>query len=109
MSTPTIYADQLPDVRLTRRGRVVSLLVLVAVLFALLGVWSAGSVAVPAGARLEPTQTVVVTPGQTLWDIAIDAEPGADPRATIERIRDLNGLSSGTALQVGQDIALPSR
>jgi len=56
----------------------------------------------PAGAP-----TVVVQPGQTLWGIATQVAPHADPRATVQRIIDLNHLA-GTNLQVGESLTLPS-
>jgi LysM repeat protein len=48
-----------------------------------------------------------VQPGQTLWGIATQAAPHADPRATVQRIIDLNHLA-GTNLQVGESLTLPS-
>ena len=109
MSAATVHALATPEteLRLTRRGRLVALVGFVALLFALLGVWSAGSAAAPAEGDLEPTRAVVVTPGLTLWEIAADARPAADPRATIEAILDLNGLSPPAQLQVGQRLAVP--
>jgi hypothetical protein len=56
-----------------------------------------------AGAQYE---YVVVEPGQTLWQIAVAAAPDVDPRVTIMRIQDLNGLSDA-AVAAGQRIALP--
>lgn len=36
---------------------------------------------------------VTVAPGQTLWDIAVaHAPPGTDPRAYLQRVRDVNAL-----------------
>jgi LysM repeat protein len=49
---------------------------------------------------------VVVRPGETLWAIAAQADPAADPRAVIPEIIDLNSLS-GTSLQVGQVLLVP--
>lgn len=48
---------------------------------------------------------VVVQPGDTLWSVAQRADPGADPRAVVDSIRELNGLQSdsvgvGVVLQV---------
>lgn len=93
--------------RLTRRGRLV---VLVAFLAALLtgGVLFGYSTSRASGEAAPPReyQYVVVQPGETLWGIARAAAPGVDPRVTIERIRDLNVLSS-TGVQAGERIALP--
>lgn len=93
--------------RLTRRGRLV---VLVAFLAAMLsgGVLFGYSTSRASGEAASPReyQYVLVQPGQTLWGIARAAAPGQDPRATIERIRDLNALPD-TGVQAGQRIALP--
>ena len=51
-------------------------------------------------------QYVVVQPGQTLWSIAGEADPGRDRRAVVEDILELNGLR-GQVLQAGTRIALP--
>lgn len=93
--------------RLTRRGRLAALVVFLAALLA-------GGVLVGPGTSRASGEAgpgreyayVVVQPGETLWGIARQAAPDTDPRATIERIRDLNALSD-TGVQAGQRIALP--
>jgi nucleoid-associated protein YgaU len=105
---PAVRAERpRSTVRLTRRGRVV---VFAAGLVALLGVGvlvSAG-----AGATLHPgtpesTHTVVVTPGDTLWDLAAEAAGGGDTRAMITHIEELNGLA-GASLSAGQTLRIPN-
>jgi hypothetical protein len=49
---------------------------------------------------------VVVRPGQTLWGIALRAQPTADPRIVIQEIVDVNSLS-GPAIQVGEVLWVP--
>lgn len=92
-------------VRLTRRGRVV-----LVVLLALLAVtaFSLGRASSDAAGDAAPAtrRTVVVQPGETLWQIARRAAPAVDPRETIDRIVDLNGLSTAT-LQPGQQLVIP--
>lgn len=96
-----------PALRLTRRGRLAVLIVfLVAALGTGVLVGSGPSRASGETGPPREHQYVVVQPGQTLWGIAREAAPGADPRATIEQIRRLNALSS-TGVQAGQRIALP--
>ncbi len=90
-------------VRLTRRGR----LVLLALLLALAGglavlVGSAGNAADPAG----PAPTVVVKRGDTLWSIAARYAPSGDAFSTIEEIRRLNGLPGYTVF-AGETLILP--
>ncbi len=92
-------------VRLTRRGRLVVL-----VLFLLLG---AGLVALAATASRAadpdgPPPTVVVQSRDTLWSIAERHVPGRDPFAAIEQIRRLNGLEDYT-VRPGQQLILPSK
>jgi LysM repeat protein len=53
------------------------------------------------------TQTVVVQPGQSLWDIAQTVAPKADPRATIYKIKQLNHLT-GSDLRAGQALIAPA-
>lgn len=96
------------SVRLTRRGR---LLVLFAVLLAVLAMFAlvgspAQSTEVP---RHPAAHTVVVQPGQTLWDIASEVAPGTDPRTVVADIIDLNALSDPGAIRVGQPLYVPAR
>ena len=48
----------------------------------------------------------VVLPGETLWAIATELAPSADPRDTVARIVEFNALAS-SAVQAGQDLAIP--
>jgi LysM repeat protein len=50
---------------------------------------------------------ITVQPGDTLWSIATRVAPNADPRVTVQRIVDLNGMS-GTAIASGEQLKLPS-
>jgi hypothetical protein len=50
-----------------------------------------------------------VGPGDSLWSIARATAPGADPRATVQVLRTLNGLSPQHVLQVGEVLQLPTR
>jgi hypothetical protein len=57
--------------------------------------------AVPAN-----TAVVQVGAGETLWDIARRAAPRSDPRAVVERIRQLNRIT-GSAVSPGQWLRVP--
>lgn len=100
-------------VRLTRRGRVV-VGALVATGLALVGLlWLAvsgqaeASSHVPGGGSPERGMIrVIVRPGQTLWSIAVHADPSADPRVIIGQIVSDNELT-GTSIQVGQTLWVP--
>ncbi len=112
MSTMTI--DQMmsrpaparPQVRLTRRGRLVVFLGALAIVLFLGIYWGAGSVATEEPGTAEPTEVVLVTPGDTLFDIAAEVTTDGDVNAMVERIQRLNALDSGM-LVAGQKIRVP--
>jgi hypothetical protein len=58
------------------------------------------------GAVYQNLTSVVVHPGQTLWSIASQAEPTADPRIVMQQIIDLNALH-GTGVVPGQRLWVP--
>jgi len=69
-----------------------------------------GSLSADAGtagvAGQAATGVVVVQPGESLWQIARELAPQADPRATLSTIRELNGLD-GNAVVPGQSLVVP--
>jgi len=93
-------------VRLTRRGAVVlaAAVVLLGGLMLLVAHLSLGSpTAHPAATA---GGVVTVQSGDTLWSIAGQVAPGRDPRQVVERLREVNHLSSavlspGQTLKVG--------
>lgn len=104
-----------PRSRLTRRGRiVVSALVLAAMLAVAALAWIAGAAKADAAgsggsssaAVYRHLTPVVVAPGESLWTIAAQAEPSADPRSVIQEIIDINALA-GTSVQPGQRLWVP--
>lgn len=50
--------------------------------------------------------TVTVMPGQSLWSIAEDIAPAADPRDVVSAIVRFNALADG-AVSAGQTLAVP--
>ena len=111
----TLPAPRRSTVRLTRRGRLVVTLMLTAVsLSVVVLAWMAiAARAAQAsdggqspGAVYQNLTSVVVHPGQTLWSIASQAEPTADPRAVMQQIIDLNSLR-GTSVVPGQRLWVP--
>lgn len=96
-------ADAAPVLRMTRRGRLVVLAVALMVVL-LPGAWRA-----MATAQVEGSTTVAVTvqPGDTLWGIAAEIDPGADPRALIAEIRELNAMAQ-SGLVPGQVLVVPA-
>lgn len=95
------------SVRLTRRGRLVVLLTVLAI--ALAGFAMLGGPAVSTGHTHHASQhTVVVRGGETLWDIASRIAPGEDPRVVIADIVDLNNLSDSGSIRLGQELFVPA-
>jgi len=99
-------ADGTSSVRLTRRGRVVVLALLLGALFVALTMLGGHSAATgESGAPVE-TRTVVVGEGDTLWGIASEIAAPGEVRETIHHIQELNALPSASLMR-GQEIAVP--
>jgi hypothetical protein len=96
-----------PAVRLTRRGRLLLTLTLLLLAVTAAVLATGGASALAGTDRPAAThQQVTVLPGQTLWQIAERAAPGADPRDTVQAILDLNGLQT-SQVQAGTALLLP--
>lgn len=94
--------------RLTRRGRVVVGVILSVPFAAALMI--VGSVQADAGTSpvsAPATSVVVVQPGESLWGIAQEIAPGADPREVVTSIRELNGLADAPVVP-GQSLVVPA-
>jgi len=52
--------------------------------------------------------SVVVQPGETLWDVASRAEPQADPRTAVADLEQRNRLRT-VVVHPGQRLSLPAR
>jgi hypothetical protein len=108
----TATAAALPPLRLTRRGRIV-LVGFFVIVVGLIWLAAAGGAAA-TGSGVSPSvydrhmSQVVVEPGDTLWSIAVRAEPDSDPRLVIQQITDLNALPSGD-IAAGQRLWVPRR
>jgi len=114
MSAITVPAPAAPvtRLRLTVRGRRVlaALAALPAVIALSIAIIGGGSAlasrdeGVPAGGFV----TVTVEPGDTLWAIAEEVAPAADPRDVVDAIVRLNALE-GVTIAAGQEIAIPAQ
>ena len=110
--TPTIgrpAARRAAPVRLTARGRSV----LLAILALPLAAFIAGAALNGGGATASmhdaaTLEYVMVQPGQTLWGLATELAPAADPRDVIEDVMRFNRLGSAD-LAAGQQRALPPK
>lgn len=115
-ATSTVDSDALlaeaprTRLRITRRGRLV-LTALVAAPLAL-GVGFAALNGGAAVASREASSTaleyVTVSSGQSLWDLAEEIAPSADPRDVIASVVDLNRLPSSD-VAAGQQLAVPAQ
>jgi len=107
-ATRTTYRVDAPaPVRLTGRGRVAVVAVVLALLTTLAIVFGSAVVATDEAPVQGTVTTVTVQPGQTLWSIAAEARPDADIRATVDQIVRLNALEDGAALPIGATLAVP--
>ena len=95
--------------RLTQRGRRVIMtlaatpLVIGALVFALNG-GMANATLESSGAAF---QYVTVEAGQSMWQLAGELAPQADPREVIDEVVKLNGLDSSD-VYAGQQLAIPA-
>ena len=100
--------------RITRRGRLVLVALVVALAFAVISLGQAAlSPQAQAGSQAgsesssDASRTWVVQPNETLWSIAEQVDPDADPRETVARIVSMNDLPDSAVL-VGQEIHVPA-
>ncbi|MCP2263918.1 LysM peptidoglycan-binding domain-containing protein [Promicromonospora thailandica] len=104
---PRTVADRLglAGLRITRRGRVV-LMLLAMLLVAPMATWGATAVASAPGQPIE-VRVHSVQPGETLWGYAQEvARPGEDVRDAVARLQDLNEMSTAS-VRVGELLLLP--
>ncbi len=97
-----------PRLRLTRRGRAL-LTVLISVPLvaaAMVMALNGGGATATSSPSTTSFQYVTVSAGESLWQVASEVAPTADPRDVIAEIIDLNQLS-GTNVQPGQRLAIP--
>ena len=109
-SIPAAPAGSRGRLRITRRGRavltaVVALPLAAAAVFGGIGAVGATATDTHASATFS---YVTVAPGESLWQLAQQIAPNADPRDVVEAITNLNALSSGV-VQPGQRLAIPAQ
>ena len=100
----------MPRLRLTRRGRrVLTTLAALPLIAAALVFGLNGGMATATSTSSSTTfRYVTVGAGQSLWQLALEIAPSADPREVISDIVHLNQLSSSD-IQAGQRLAVPVR
>jgi LysM repeat protein len=84
----------------------VALLLLLGILLAVLTVFGSHSAATGDAGVPVQTRTIEVGAGDTLWGIASEVAKPGEVRDMVHQIEELNALS-GSALSVGQEIAVP--
>lgn len=89
--------------RLTTRGRVLAIVLMLAVAFAALASIRDISGQADAGGS---ARVVVVHRGDTLWSLATRAAPSSDPRVVVAKIKILNHLATSD-VQPGEQLLLP--
>jgi LysM repeat protein len=100
-----------PEVRLTRRGRIVAAGVSALAIGAasiVLATAAQAAHAVHAG-QASPGRyaaKVEVRPGQSLWSLAESYDPDADPRLVVQEIQQMNSMA-GDQLQPGEVLWVP--
>jgi Tfp pilus assembly protein FimV len=111
ITAPAAGALPATRLRLTVRGRRVlaaaaALPAVVALSFAVI---SGGSALASrdSGAPAGSFATVTVSTGDSLWSIAEEVAPSADPRDVVDAIVRLNALQ-GVAISAGQRLAIPA-
>ncbi len=112
--TGTVSSLPAPRLRLTRRGRIVFTTLAAAPLVAVVVFLGLGNLDAVAGSNVAAPNSsttasftyVSVAPGQSLWQLAEQVAPQADPREVVADILALNGLQSAD-VQPGQKLAIP--
>ncbi len=112
MTAISIPAPRATRLRLTVRGRriLATIAALPAVIALSLAVISGGSALASrdVGASTGSFATLTVAAGDSLWSIAEQVAPGADPRDVVDAIVRLNALD-GVTVSAGQQLSIPSQ
>ncbi|WP_179266166.1 LysM peptidoglycan-binding domain-containing protein [Asanoa hainanensis] len=89
--------------RLTRRGRLVLVVLFLVAVGGLAAILSPAS---RAADHAQPPPVAVVQPGDTLWSVVARHRPSNSPFTVIAEVRRLNGMDDFT-VHAGQKLVLP--
>jgi hypothetical protein len=103
MTTPAVKTS----VRLTRRGRIVLTMLMMAGLVVAGFTLGRGSSQAADTHSQVAHHTVTVQAGDTLWSVAARVAPHADPRDVVAEISSLNRLSS-SVVEPGEQLVVPT-
>ncbi|CAN5186759.1 hypothetical protein BH09ACT6_BH09ACT6_18010 [soil metagenome] len=106
---PRLSAQHGSRLRITKRGRtVLAVLVIVPLLAGVfLFVVNGGTAVATSDSGSTSFEYMTVEGGQTLWQLATEIAPKADPREVVSDIVHLNGLANSD-VQAGQRLAIPA-
>lgn len=109
MSSITITSTPVRShLRITRRGRVVLGFVAAVPSIVVAGVSLLGAQSATATSEAVSLEVVTVEPGETLWQLAEQVAPHADPRDVVHDILSLNSVSSAD-IEPGLELELPAK
>jgi hypothetical protein len=94
--------------RMTRRGRTVLLTVFAAPLVIAALVVGIGAGSATATSSSSPLATITVVGGETLWGVARQIAPNADPRDVVADIISVNRLNSAD-IYPGEQLSIPAQ
>jgi hypothetical protein len=95
------------SIRLTRRGRLIVVVTLMALMvFAGISLGHGSSQAAGRGSLAATSRTLTVQPGETLWSVAARIAPHSDPRLVVADIESRNHLI-GDQVLAGQQLRVP--
>jgi Tfp pilus assembly protein FimV len=104
---PAARSPRPAPVRLTRRGRLIVVLTMMALLVAVgLVLGHGSSQAAGRGNAAATSRTLTVRPGETLWSVAARIAPHSDPRLVVADIESRNHLD-GVEVRAGQQLRVP--
>lgn len=103
-----MHAPVRSHLRMTRRGRAVLLTLVATPLVAIALFFGINAGVATATSSSTPLSTVTVVQGETLWQLAHQLAPTADPRDVIADVMSVNRLTS-TDVQPGQKLSIPAQ
>jgi hypothetical protein len=111
MTTATLSFGSTParsQIRITARGRAVLLTLLAMPLVAAALVFGIGAGTASGTSSSTPLTKVTVVGGETLWGLAHELAPNADPEDVIASIMSVNQLKSAD-IQPGEQLEIPAQ